>query len=243
MFESLVKRLGTQDETIQRLTDAQRRLSAELHESLWLSSIGQHPGEAANRRVIPIRVYLSDNPDDTSLWVQTALGGLLQVIGFEFCDVLGEESGSWAKSWFAKTKEVVTAPEVEHRLKNIERAIELRGLGLPQAEIDHKQASAVATLIKSVERVENAAMQVGSLLVVKIGANVQVHTMTQQELWHVEKNRHLLKSPSDLIDKLRLAQANDSAAQADGQQKKISPRLTRKIRLPNRGQKGWASCK
>jgi hypothetical protein len=57
---------------------------------------------------------------------------------------------------------------VLERLEKIERAVELKGLGQPQAEIDKKQAAPVASLLKAVEKIPKAAIQAGSILLVKL---------------------------------------------------------------------------
>jgi len=46
---------------------------------------------------------------------------------------------------------------VLERLEKIERAVELKGLGQPQAEIDKKQAAPVASLLKAVEKISESS--------------------------------------------------------------------------------------
>lgn len=156
-------------------------------------------------RFIPLRAYLSESPAHVED-VSRAITSLVEAFGFEIADDFPAIHGSWFKSWFAKLGETATQPEVAARLVKVERALELKGLEAPQAEIDAKQAEAVAKLMSSIENVPNAALQVGSILLVKLtkgdGPVVQVRTLTQRELIQLENNQNLLTSPSTVLDRL-----------------------------------------
>jgi hypothetical protein len=153
-------------------------------------------------------VYLSDTPNNAIGRVTAAVDHMLGAFGFGFADEFPEVRGSWFKKWFARGQEIMTQPEVAQRLKQLERAVQLQGLGQPQADIDAKQAGAVAELMKALADVPNAALQVGSILLIKLtsdkGPTVQVRTLTQQELIHLENNQNLLNSPADLLERLAL---------------------------------------
>jgi hypothetical protein len=155
---------------------------------------------------VPLRAYLSDGSDDIIDAISAAINKLINASGFEISDDFDAVIGSWYKKWFAKTTEVATQPEVVKRLEKIERALELKGLGQPQAEIDKKQAEATATLLKAVEKVPNTAIQVGSILLVKVsgpnGPVVQVRTLSHRELIEIENNPNILVSPADVLKTL-----------------------------------------
>lgn len=158
-------------------------------------------------RFIPIRVYLSEGDSKRTQSVSNAIRQLLDTYGFSVSDDFPEESGSWWKKWFAKTREVATQPEMIERLKKIERAVELQGLHKPQSEINRNEAEAVAALLKAVESVPMAAIQAGAILLVKtnspnMGPCVQVRTLTLRELTLLERNQKLLASPHDILAKL-----------------------------------------
>lgn len=92
------------------------------------------------------------------------------------------------------------------RLEKIERAVELKGLGQPQADIDKTQSQAIASLLEAVEKIPNAAIQAGSIILVKTtltsGPTIKVKTLSQRELIHLENNQKLLLSPADLLENL-----------------------------------------
>ncbi|MGE5612511.1 MAG: hypothetical protein ACM359_24900 [Bacillota bacterium] len=196
-------------------------LSAGTHEWLAAQSLGIDTAELKISRFVPLRVYLSDTPEQTVTNVSDAINRLINAFNFEISDDFPPIIGSWFKKWFAKTVDVATTPEVAERLEKIERAIELKGLGLPQADIDKKQADAVAKLLKSIEKIPSAAIQAGSILLVKItsgqGPVIQVRTLTSKELIHLENNQKLLSSPSDILEKLsELCQTGDPKRRENG---------------------------
>lgn len=187
--------------------EAHAELKEDVHGYLVLQSLGVDLSSVPLPRFIPIRVYLSEGDQKRTRSVSNAIRHLLDVYGFSVSDDFPEESGSWWKKWFAKTREVATQPEVIERLKKIERAVELQGLHKPQSEINRNEAEAVAALLKAVENVPMAAIQAGAILLIKTnspqsGPCVQVRTLTLRELTHLERNQKLLASPHDILAKL-----------------------------------------
>lgn len=203
---ALSNRLDATAEALGSLEREQRALSANTHEWLAVQSLGIDASNTRLSRFVPLRVYLSDTPNGAVEDLSRAIGSVLDAFGFEVADEFPPVRGSWFKKWFVKTTEVMTQPEVAERLEKLERALELKGLGQPQAEIDAKQAAAVAQLMKAVKDVPTAAIQAGSILLIKLpsrnGPIIQVRTLTQTELIHLENNQKLLASPADLLERL-----------------------------------------
>jgi hypothetical protein len=220
-IEDVRGKLGEVISSVENLAQKNADLSAGTHEWLAIQSLGIDAAEVKISRFVPLRVYLSDTPGQAVEDVSDAISKLLEAFDFEISDDFPPIRGSWFKKWFAKTVEVATQPEVIERLEKIERAVELKGLGQPQADIDKKQSEAVAQLLKAVENIPNAAIQAGSILLVKIssksGPVIQVRTLTQRELIHLENNQKILSSPADLLEKLsELCQASDRLKNLDG---------------------------
>jgi hypothetical protein len=155
---------------------------------------------------LPVRVYLSEASRDDIRNVTKAVSQIADAFGFTVSDEFPEKTGSWWKKWFVKTKDAATQPEVSQRLEELERALQLRGLGKPQAEIDKTQAEAVALLLKAVDGIPNVAIQTGAILLVKTAQNgsncLQVRTLTQRELIHLEKHQDLLTTPDTVLSQL-----------------------------------------
>jgi hypothetical protein len=82
--------------------------------------------------------------------------------------------------------------------------------------------------MKAIERLPTAAMQVGSILLIKYEVSgkplVQVRTLTQRELIQLEKNQDLLKSPADILERLsELCHRGSRSAKNVRQQNGIDP--------------------
>nr|WP_294512068.1 hypothetical protein [uncultured Rhodopila sp.] len=185
---------------------ALKALSSSTHEWLSFQSLGLASSGVKLSRFLPLRVYLSEASGTAVESVSQAIKGLLDAFGLEFADEFPAIYGSWFKKWFAKTSEAMTQPEVAVRLKKLERAVEMRGLGQLQAEIDERQAAAAAQLIGALKDTPVAAVQVGSILIIKLpsanGPMTQVRTLTQAELMQLENNQALLTSPESLLQRL-----------------------------------------
>ena len=181
-------------------------ISAELHERLIPESFGIELSDYPVSRFIPIKVYLSEYPDRHITEIISSVGAFIDSLGFLFVDEFPSQRGSWWKSWFGKSKEVMTSDEFSERLKKGERAIELATLDKVQSEVNKNNAEAASNLIGSLDSVDNAAIQIGSLLLVKVtnGSNSSIHTkqLTNNEMVVLEKNQSLLHQPTDIIEKL-----------------------------------------
>lgn len=159
---------------------------------------------------IPITAFIADDDPKKAEQVSKALSLFKQALNLVVSEDSPAESGSWFKRWVARTGEALSEPEVAERFRKAERAIEMQALYKLQAEVDQKQAQAAAALIGSLENLKTAAIQVGSLLLVKTagsaGPILAVRTLTQNEMILLEKNPSLLRNPEDLLSLLSKAQ-------------------------------------
>jgi hypothetical protein len=197
-----------------RLVERIDMLQKDSHNYFAFLSLGIDLRNVPLTRFLPMRVYLDTTGRDEIDGMVDALNRALDAFGFTISDEFPEETGSWFKRWFGKTKDAVAQPEVQERLAKVERALEFQGLHLPQAQADKNQADAIAALIGSVERVPTAAIQAGSILLVKTNAAngapcIQVRTLTQQQMILLEKNQRLLASPNDAFEKLSQLSEHD----------------------------------
>lgn len=155
---------------------------------------------------LPVRAYLRESDPAHEKRLAEAIGLLTKALNLIVTDDPPPQKGSWFKHWFAATAEVASQPEVAERLRKVERAVELRALHQQQAEVDKTQAEAVNALITALEHVENAAVQIGSLLVVKVTQgnhpSVLVRSLSLRELDALERDPSLLKAPELVLDVL-----------------------------------------
>lgn len=194
-------------ENVHELKNSLKIANKELHHYLIFQSLGEEANNISLDRFIPVRVYLSDDKQNDIENITNAVDKLLDAFGFQFSDDFPAEKGSWWKKWFAKSKDVITQPEVADRLEKIERAIDVKGLHKPQAEVDKAQAEAIAVLTASIKEIPNVAIQAGSILLVKVtdgngDPSLQVRSLSTKELIYLENNQHLLCKPETVMQSL-----------------------------------------
>ena len=105
--------------------------------------------------------------------------------------------------WFARTTDAITEDEVVARLQKIERALDLQYIGKPQAEVTQATATAAAQLIAALDKSPQAAIQIGNLLILKVGKGqascVIARTLSQREMALIEAAPELLGMPGNLL--------------------------------------------
>lgn len=228
-FDSIFQeRVMALQERLSSLADDSESLRVETHSLLAIQTLGLPTERVRSTRFVPVRAYIDRTPQGAVGAISDAVDGVLEAFGFVIADEFPEIRGSWFKKWFAKSKEVLSQPEVIERLEKIERAVEIKALDKPQAEVDEKQAAAIAKLIKCLDKVPNAAIQAGSVLVVKLTVNgapvIQARTLTQEEMIELENNQLLLQDPAQVLSKLndacttakRITRTRPSSGEAAG---------------------------
>ena len=180
-------------------------LQVELHAYLSMTSMGIDTRDIPLRRFIPVRVYLSE-PYESKSGIK-ALEAILDNLNLSASDIFPVEKGSIWQKIFARTNDLTTQPEIAERLQKLERAIEIHGLHQPQAQVDKNEAEAISLIISALDEVSSAAIQVGSIVIIKLmdpngNSCVQARTLSQQEMIILEKNPHLLKEPKEILDHL-----------------------------------------
>lgn len=209
---SVLRQLEEVRSEVNNLKLRTKSIEIDTHTLLAIQALGLPTDEVRLTRYVPIRAYIDETPAGVIGAVSSAVSDVLIAFGFTVADEFPEIRGSWFKKWFAKSKDVVSQPEVRDRLERIERAVELRGIGRPQAEVDDIQASAIKKLIEALDKVPNAAIQAGSVLVVKLttpnGPVIQARTLTQEEMVALENNQLLLQDPAKVLGRLSAACTN-----------------------------------
>jgi len=91
----------------------------------------------------------------------------------------------------------------ERRYSKVERAIELKGLDIPQSQVDAKQAHAVSELLRALARTPEALVQIGALVIVKHpsvnGGVVCVRTLTPDIMDRLESDPSLLSQSTNFL--------------------------------------------
>ena len=156
-------------------------------------------------RKVPVVVYISNEQDAEA--VEEAVGQVLESFGMEVVVRKDPVHGSWYRKLTARTKDAVSKPEFQDRLAKMERALDMQVLLRGQAQIDAAQGTTVAQLISSLNNTPNATIQIGSVLLIKIDGVLAIRNLTQVELAHLERHPDLLKSPTVILEELKVAGA------------------------------------
>nr|SBO96787.1 hypothetical protein BN4615_P6303 [Nonomuraea gerenzanensis] len=156
----------------------------------------------------PITVYLEQ--ESSSAEVETALEELATAFGLETVTDEPAIRGSWFRKWSLRGRELGNAQIVKEIAGEVRRTLELQNLHRAQAEVDEKKAAAVSGLIQALADQPNAAIMIGSLLLLKSGTALTVRDLTQRELMHMERNPDLLENPAKLLAALQAVSSSDS---------------------------------
>ncbi|WP_188316909.1 STAS domain-containing protein [Solihabitans fulvus] len=173
----------------------------------------------------PARIYLDDAADNAA--VQDALGEVVHAFGMDIVFAFPAVEGSWFREFLVRLRRSGTLPTMEDQLAKLTRALELQVLHAPQAKIDAAQGEAVSKLVTSLGGQQRALIQIGSLLLVKIGDDLFVRNLSQLELAHWERNPALFRDPAAALLELQKAAdataANAIAAPGSGAGQQESP--------------------
>lgn len=194
-------------EQINQLREEQSKIAKEtrlLKETI--STIVVESNLTEKKQFIPVDIFLDTNEHNLIFEVYSSVIDFLITIGFEKNIELDAIRGSWYKKFVAKSKKAMTDKEVTDRLKEMEYALEVKILK-DQSEVDKNQSEALSNILKSVENISNAAIKIGSLLVVKITsesgeASVQVRSLSILELHLLNKRPDLLLKPKEILQAL-----------------------------------------
>ena len=167
------------------------------------------PGSAPTE--IAVDIYLDTNDRVVAARVFDAADSLARLLGYDGPFDEQIVHGSIFRRAKAVAREAVTSQELTARLVTIERALELKYLGLNQAESDVREAEAASLLIGSLAEVQQACLRVGSLLVVKYqdagGPVVLTRNLSQLELHALERFPEIQKNPRQTLDAIATAVA------------------------------------
>jgi DNA-binding HxlR family transcriptional regulator len=140
--------------------------------------------------LLPVRVYLPEEDRQTEDSVARAINSIAAAFELDIAFEFREVRGSWLKTWFMNVRDALSSRAVAERLQKLERAVQLRGADLPQA-----QAHAVQSLLSALDLTPSAFVQVGLLLIVKQPeAGIRSRTMTPDDLARLELNPSLIST-------------------------------------------------
>ncbi len=144
---------------------------------------------------IPVQVWLSD--EDAADEVEAAVRRLLDASGYRVHEEGEVEFGSWFRRFTFRAR-----PYARHLLAEAEHGLRLKLIHAAQADVDSKQGNAVAALVAALENTHSAAIQIGSILLVKQAGVTSVRNLTPAEQAHLSRHPSLLRHPENILARL-----------------------------------------
>lgn len=158
---------------------------------------------AANK---PIEIYIDTNNSNQIEKVYNKTIEFINSKNFKIEKELPPEDGSWYKRIFVKVKEATQSDDFKEKLSEAEYGIRLHTITKQQSEIDKNQAEAVSSIIDSIKEIPNAAIKVGSILIVKITVSdmptISVKNLSLKEMLSLENKPSLLRNPTEILENL-----------------------------------------
>lgn len=213
---------------VSAIREAAAASQGELHTLLWLASSGVDVSNVPMKRYVPLRIFVKEGrPGQEHLTaLRTAAEKFAAEFGLEVADDLGESAGSWWSRGILRFKKMFGSDEARGVLTDARDAIN-GASQLPQAEANKKHAEATKELLGALATVDNACMQIGSLLVVKRTDNgktsVVAKTLTPDEVKRLETNQGMLDRPAEVLDWLGSGQVREVSASVAGDGVKALP--------------------
>jgi hypothetical protein len=200
-IENLKKELNNYRSELERTKTETNELKEIIYEN------SRSFGSSTKIQTIPVDLYLDTNEPTLIFEVYDAVIRYLNKTGFVKAFEFKEQKGSWIKRMIAKSIASLTGAEVIDRLKEGEYIIEVNSVLKPQSEVDKNQSEAMSNIIASLKDINNAAIRIGSLLVVKMTnnegeVNVQVRSLSIKELHLINKKPELLHKPQQILTAL-----------------------------------------
>ncbi|WP_114936222.1 type I restriction endonuclease subunit R [Mucilaginibacter endophyticus] len=126
--------------------------------------------------------------------------------GFKFIDDGEFIKGSWIKRRIAFIQRIFKSEEAREIFDKTKKALELAHLDKIQSEVNKNNSEAAKALMDAVKDVPNAAMAMGSLVVVKTTKDgepkVIIRNLTIDQVIQLDKNPDLLNKPFELMNRL-----------------------------------------
>lgn len=154
------------------------------------------------------RVYLDDQ--EAAVPVEEALTEALAAFGLDVVYSFDPIIHSWFRELLVHVRR---SGAMSEQLAKLERAVDMQTHLRAQAQIDASQGDAVAKLITSLEKTPNAVIQIGSVLLVKVGDDLAVRNLTQRELAIYERKPTLFRNPAQALEALQ-AFAEEASGEA-----------------------------
>jgi hypothetical protein len=192
------------------------------------SNFHDRPGSSETEQTtVDVVVYLDSTDPAVLAGALASLDDLVRVMGYEGPAEATIEWGSLFRRSKAAAQRALRSDELHDRLVKVERAPELEKIDLKQAEVDNKEAEAVAKLMASVAEIPEVCIRVGALLFIKhnglAGPVILVRNLSQLELRALERFPEIQKNPKSTMEALATAISSMDDATLQAPQRTDAP--------------------
>ena len=119
-------------------------------------------------QIISIEIFLDTNDLEKIDSVYKGITNILDALNLEIFSDMGDVLCSWFRRLFTISKKAHTQLEIQRLLDEIGHGLETHFISRKQASIDKSQAEGTARILESLDNISNAAIKIGSLLIVKV---------------------------------------------------------------------------
>jgi hypothetical protein len=154
-------------------------------------------------------MFLETNDTSIAERVSGTVENLAEALGLRIVEFGPIRKGSFFRDFWVRLKSDESHRAVADRMKVGERFLEAHYIGLKQAEIDSKTATAFRETMESIADVPHCCIRIGSLLILKYAntrgeAVVQCRQLSQPEIWAMERHPELQSTPSKVLEALAM---------------------------------------
>lgn len=163
-----------------------------------------------NAAVLPISIFLASDANASS--VELAIVELLEQFDIDITVSMPPIIGSWLRLSLARFRRWLSSDQADEVVARIERSIQVRLLDQPQADVNAKQAEAVARLMTALEKQESACIQVGSIFLIKVDGTLIVRNLSATEMSFLAHRPSVLASPREVLHALEVCSSIEPPA-------------------------------
>ena len=158
---------------------------------------------------ISVAVYVDSDDEEKARHVLQRVDQLVREMGYGDPTDIQLERGSLFRRSKAEASQILHSEELRSRLAKVERGLELAGLELRQAQVDHGEAQAISMLLAEIKDIPRVCIRAGSVMLVKYtthdGPVLLVRTLLQLEIHALDQYPEIQKNPECLLESLATA--------------------------------------
>ncbi len=149
-------------------------------------------------------IYLDIEKKNLAEGYFTALKKLFECHSFEFVDNGVYIKGSWIIDQIKYVfKSIGKHFEPDDAIRKIKHAVELAKIQKVQSEINKNNFEAASSFLNSTKEFENICTFMGSLAIVKHGADLKIIELSTDQMMYLEDNPHLKINPGEFLNVLK----------------------------------------